>query len=178
MFTSTEVKPGLAVIKLEPKAEIYLEPDGITDPEPDDEKDTLAFNIERDGSVVEHEDLPCFLAFLEVEIKAEDDILENAAETMKVGMNGVTRDEQQGDHLEGLNGVAKMTWNGHVELNSERRKPKKHVNMSEEEKMAEQRVRDRQCRSRYPAYRSEEAIARERERNRLNMRKIRASLKN
>jgi hypothetical protein len=54
MFTFTEVKSGLAVIKLEPKAEIYLEPDSITDPEPDDEKDTLAFNIERDGSVVEH----------------------------------------------------------------------------------------------------------------------------
>jgi hypothetical protein len=37
MFAFTEAKPGLAVIKLEPKTKIDLEPDGITDPEPDDD---------------------------------------------------------------------------------------------------------------------------------------------
>jgi hypothetical protein len=59
------------VIKLEPKGEIDLDPDGVIDPEPDNELDPLALNIERDGSVVEQDDLPCPLAFLAVESKAE-----------------------------------------------------------------------------------------------------------
>jgi hypothetical protein len=45
------------VINLEPKAEIYLEPDGTIGPEPDDEHDSVALNTERRGSVVEQEDL-------------------------------------------------------------------------------------------------------------------------
>jgi hypothetical protein len=49
MFTFTEAKPVLAVIKLEPKAEIHLEPY--------DDQDPVALNIGRDGSVVEQEDL-------------------------------------------------------------------------------------------------------------------------
>lgn len=65
------LQPGLAVIKLEPKGEISLDPDGIIDPEPVDELDPLALNIERDGSFVKQEDLPCPLAFLAVESKAE-----------------------------------------------------------------------------------------------------------
>lgn len=59
------------MIKLEPKGEIDLDPDGVIDPEPDSELDPLALNIERDVSVVEQDDLPCPLAFLAVESKAE-----------------------------------------------------------------------------------------------------------
>jgi hypothetical protein len=62
---------GMAVMKLEPKGEIDLDPDGIIDPERDDELDPLDLNTERDGSVVEQDDLPCPLAFLSVESKAE-----------------------------------------------------------------------------------------------------------
>lgn len=76
----------------------------------------MALNTEREGSVVEQEDLLWPIPSLEVEIKAEDDIWSNAAETMKVNMDGVTRDEQHGVHLKEVNGVGKMTWNGYVEL--------------------------------------------------------------
>jgi hypothetical protein len=69
-----------------------------------------------------------------------------------------------------------MTWNGCMELKRKRGRPKKHVHMSEEEKLAKQRERNRLRKRRYRASKSQEAIARERERNRLYMRKIRASL--
>ncbi|PNF38948.1 hypothetical protein B7P43_G07037 [Cryptotermes secundus] len=178
MFAFTEAKPGLAMIKLQLKAEIDRESDGTTDPEPDDEQDSMALNTEREGSVVEQEDLLWHVAFLEVEIKAEDDIWSNAAETMKVDMDCVTRDEQHGVHLKDLNGVGKMTCNEYVELNTERRGPRKHFtrNMSEE-KLEKRRERDRLRKRRYGASRSQDAIARERERIRLNRRKIRVSLK-
>jgi hypothetical protein len=177
MFTFTEAKPGLAVIKQEPKAEMDLEPDGTIDPEPDDEQDSMALNTEREGSVDEQEDLLWPLAFLEVEIKTEDNTWSNAAETMKVDTDCVARDEQHRVHLEELNGVGKMTWNGYVELKTDRRGPRKHFNTTEE-KLKKQRERDRLRKRRYRASRSQEATARDRERNRLNMRKIRASLKN
>jgi hypothetical protein len=61
----------LAVIKLEPKGELGLDPDGVIVPEPDDEINALALNIERDGSFVDQEDLPCPLASLTMESKAE-----------------------------------------------------------------------------------------------------------
>jgi hypothetical protein len=61
------------VIKLEPKGETELEPepDGTLDPGPDGEIDPLALNTERAHPVVEQEDLPCPLAFLALESKAE-----------------------------------------------------------------------------------------------------------
>jgi hypothetical protein len=95
-------------------------------------------------------------------MKAGNDTWNRAAEIVKVEMDGVTRDEQHGVHLQELNGVGKMAWNGYVELKRESRASRKHVNMSEEEKPS--------------ASRPQEAIVRERERNRLNMRKIRAPL--
>jgi hypothetical protein len=73
---------------------------------------------------------------------------------------------------------SKMTWNGYVELKRERGRPRKHVNMSEEEKLTKQRERNRLRKRRYRASKPQEALARERERNRLYMRKIRASLTN
>ena len=65
------LQPGLAVIKLEPKGETELEQDGALDPGPDGEIDPLAVNTERAGPAVEQEDLPCPLAFLALESKAE-----------------------------------------------------------------------------------------------------------
>lgn len=69
-----------------------------------------------------------------------------------------------------------MTWNGCMELKRKGGRPKKHVHMSEEEKLAKQRERNRLRKRQCWASKSQEAITRERERNRLYMRKIRASL--
>lgn len=65
------LQPGLAVIKLEPKGETELVQDGAVDPGPDGEIDPLALNTEKAGPAVEQEDLPCPLAFLALESKAE-----------------------------------------------------------------------------------------------------------
>jgi hypothetical protein len=163
--TFTEMAPSLALIKVEPKEETDMEPDGIIDSEPDDEQDPMGLN-----SVVDEEDPPCPLAFLAVEIKAEDDTWDDAQAAKEVEIDGAT-------HVEKLNDVSKMTWNGHVELRGGTGRPRKHVNMTEEQ-LAKQRERNRLRKRRYRASMSQEAIARERERNRLSMKKIRASRKN
>lgn len=59
------------MIKLEPKGETDLELVGALDPGPDGEIDPLSLNTERAGPAVEQEDLPCPLAFLALESKAE-----------------------------------------------------------------------------------------------------------
>jgi hypothetical protein len=59
------------VIKLEPKGETELQPGGILDPGADGEIDPLALNTDRADPIVEQEDLPCPLAFLALESKAE-----------------------------------------------------------------------------------------------------------
>jgi hypothetical protein len=59
------------VIKLEPEGDVDLEPSGVVNPEPDGEMDPLALNTEEVDPIVEQEDLPCPLAFLAVESKAE-----------------------------------------------------------------------------------------------------------
>jgi hypothetical protein len=56
---------------LEPEGERDPELEGAIDPEPDDELDPLALNTEGGEPIVEREDLPCPLAFLAVESKAE-----------------------------------------------------------------------------------------------------------
>ncbi|KDR12855.1 hypothetical protein L798_13160 [Zootermopsis nevadensis] len=70
-----------------------------------------------------------------------------------------------------------MTWNG-MEVKERRGRPKNHVHVSEEEKLARQRERNRLCKRCSRASKSQEATSRERERNRLYMRKFRASLRN
>jgi hypothetical protein len=82
------------VIKVEPKEETDMEPDGIIDSEPDDERDPLGFNIRRDDSVVDEEDLPCPLAFLAVEMKAEDDTWDDAQAAKEVEIDGATHGEK------------------------------------------------------------------------------------
>jgi hypothetical protein len=100
-FTFKEIKPGLAVIKLEPKGETELELDGALDPGPDGEIDPLSLNTDRAGPAVEQEDLPCPLAFLALESNTEDGIWGSAAATVKVEIDGETREV----HLEECNGV-------------------------------------------------------------------------
>ncbi|KDR12854.1 trichohyalin-like isoform X2 [Zootermopsis nevadensis] len=107
LFTFSEVKTGLAVIKLEPEGERDPELDGTIDPEPDDEIDPLALNSEGGERIVEREDLLCPLAFLAVESKAVDGMWDSTAVSMKVEVDGETRDEEYEVHLEELNGVRK-----------------------------------------------------------------------
>lgn len=164
--TFIEMAPSLAVIKVEPKEETDMEPDGIIDPEPDDEQDPLGLNIKRDDAIVGEEDLPCPLAFLAIEIKAEDDTRDDAQAAKEVEIDGA-RD---------LNDVGKMTWTGHVKQKRGTERPGKYVNMTEE-KLAEKREKNRLRKRRYRAAMSEEVRERERERNRLSMKKRRASRK-
>jgi hypothetical protein len=173
--TFIEMTPDLAMIKLEPKEENDMEPEDII--ESDDEQDPMTLNIKRDDSVFEEEDLPCPLAFLAVEIKAEDDIWDDAQAAKEVEMDDATHGEKYRVHLEELNDVGKITWNEHVEIKGGTGRPRKYVNMAEE-KLAKQRERNRLRKRRYRASMSQEALARERERNRLSMKKIRASRKN
>jgi hypothetical protein len=63
-----------------------------------------------------------------------------------------------------------------MELKRKRGRTKKHVNVSEEEKLAKKREKNRLCKRQYRASKSQEAIAKEREQNSLYMRQIRASL--
>lgn len=157
--TFIEMAPSLAVIKVEPKEE----PDGITDSEPHDEQDPVGLNINRDDSIVNEEDLPCPLTFLAVEIKAEDHTRDDAQAAKEVEIDGA----------KDLNDVGKVTCTGHVEQKRRTKRPGKYVNMTEE-KLAEQREKNRLRKRRYRAGMSEELRARERERNRLSTKKTRA----
>jgi hypothetical protein len=176
--TFNEAKPGLAMIKLEPIEEIDMKPDGITLPEPDFELDPMALSIKRDGSVVEEEDLPCPFNFLELEITNEDGAWDSETETSKVQADSVAHGEKYGVDLKELNAVGEMTGNGYVELISKRGGYRKQCNMSEEEKLAKQRKKERLYRRWYRASMSQEEIERVRERSRLHMSKIRAARKN
>ncbi|GFG39580.1 hypothetical protein Cfor_01010 [Coptotermes formosanus] len=171
-FTFTEIKPGVAVIKLEPKGETELQPGGILDPGADGEIDPLALNTDRADPIVEQEDLPCPLAFLALESKAEDGMWDSATATVKVEIDGETREV----HLEEYNGVGKMTWNGCMELKWKRGKPKKLVNMREEEKLAKRMEKNRLYKRQYQASDSQASFARGREQDMLYMRKIGGSL--
>jgi hypothetical protein len=169
-----EMAPGLAAIKEEPKEETYMEPDGIMDSEPDDEQDPMGLTIKSDDSVVDDEDLPCPLAFLAVEINAEDNTWDDVHTATEVEVDGETHGENYTVHLEKLNDAGTMAWNGNVELQRGPRRPRKHVNMTEEQ-LAKRREKNRLRKRRYRASMSQEAKARERERNRLFFRRKRDS---
>jgi hypothetical protein len=169
--TFTEMTHDLTTIKVEPKEENDMEPDGTI--ESDDEQDPMT-----NDSVVEAEDLPCPLDFLAVEIKAEDDTWDDAQAAKEVEMDDSTHGEKSRVHVEELYDVGKTAWNEHVEIKGKTGRPRKYVNTAEEEKLAKQMERNRLRKRRYRASMSQEALARERERNRLSMKKIRASRKN
>jgi hypothetical protein len=172
-----ETKSGLVVIKLEPKEESDMEPHRITDSAPDNEQHRVALKSERYDNSVEEDDLSCGSHFLAVDIKVEDGTWEGAEAEVKVEMDGAPRGDNC-NPLDEMNGDNKTTWIGYVEIERRTERPRRHVNVTEEEKMAKKREGNRLRKRRYRASLSQEALAKQRERNRLSMRKIRASLKN
>jgi hypothetical protein len=176
--SSTKTTHGLAVIKLEPKEESDMEPDRITDSATDDEQHPVALKAERYDYVVKEEDLSRGSHFMAVDIKVEDGIWEGAEAEEKVEEESASHGENCSVLLEKAKDVDKTTWIGYVEIKKKTERPIRHVNMTNEDRLAKKRERNRLRKRRYRASLSQEALAKHRERNRLSMRKIRASLKN
>jgi hypothetical protein len=169
--SSTETTHGLAVIKVEPKDES----DSITDSTPDDDQYPMALKAERYDYVVKEEDVSRFMT---VDIKVEDGTWEGAEAVEKLEKEGASHGENCSVHLEKTKDVDKTTWIGYVEIKKKTERSIRHVNMTNEDRLAKKRERNRLRKRRYRASLSQEALAKHRERNRLSMRKIRASLRN